>query len=216
MEQDYGVLLDDGAHAAEGFENDYRDIAALLREYRGRVLDIGGGNGVARHWLPPKTDYVLVESSPIWEDRRWRRFHARFPCLALPCPRIRGFGEHLPFPDHTFDYVVCLWTLNHVASVEDTLAEAVRVVRSGGRVLLVLEESEPTWLDLATRRYPHARNAAASVRMIVAKLIAPLRGWPLQPDHIAVRERTIRQTPGARLARREWRGLYLTLELERL
>ena len=70
MERDYAALLDDGDHAAEGFENDYRDIAELLRGYRGRVLDIGGGNGIARHWLTPETEYVLLEPSPMWEDPR--------------------------------------------------------------------------------------------------------------------------------------------------
>jgi SAM-dependent methyltransferase len=216
MERDYAALLDDGEQLAEGFENDYRDIAELLRGYRGRVLDIGGGNGVARHWLTPEAEYVLLESSLMWEDPRWRRFHTRFPSLAVPCARIRGFGERLPFRDRTFDHALCLWTLNHVASIEKTLAEAVRVVRAGGRILLVLEESEPTWLDLVARRYPHARTTADSLRAMRAKLLAAVRGWPLQPDHVHVRERTVRRTRGARVVRREWRGLYLTFELERL
>ena len=106
--------------------------------------------------------------------------------------------------------------MNHVASAEDTLAEAVRVVRTGGRMLLVLEESEPTWLDLALGRYPQAPTRADAVRAMSAKLLAPIRGWPRQPDPMPVRERTILRTRGARVKRREWRGLYLTVELERL
>ena len=48
---------------------------------------------------------------------------------------VRAAAEGLPFPDASFDAVVCTLVLCSVTSVQDTLAEAARVLRPGGRFL---------------------------------------------------------------------------------
>jgi SAM-dependent methyltransferase len=214
MEHEYSDLLDDGDHAAIGFENDFRDIAELLQTYSGRLLDIGGGIGIARHWLPADIDYVLLEPSLMWRDARWSRFIHRFPCLAHPCVHIRAFAEALPFADGTFDGALFLWSLNHVSSVDAALNEALRVTVPGARSLIVLEDSEPSWSDVLSSAYPGA-GPIRSLRVGISKLLKPARPWPVQRDHIAVSERALLSGPGARVLRREWRGLYLTVELEK-
>jgi len=214
MEREYSDLLDDGDHPAVGFENDFREIAALLQGYGGRILDIGGGNGIARHWLSSDEDYVLLEPSLMWRDGRWTRFVDRFPCLARRCVHIRGFAEALPFAAGTFDAALCLWSLNHVVSVDAALTETLRVLVPGGRLLVVLEDTEPSWSDLLSGSYPDA-GALRSLRLGILKLLKPARPWPLQPDHIAVPERVLLSAAGARALRREWRGLYLTIELQK-
>ena len=45
-------------------------------------------------------------------------------------------AESLPFRDASFDLVYCLSTLEHVADVEATVSEMVRVARPGGSILL--------------------------------------------------------------------------------
>lgn len=215
MERDYLALLDHGDALADGFENDFRDIAALLKHYHGRVLDVGGGTGIARHWLPPDVEYALLEPSLMWRDERWRRFAHRFPCLARPCRHVRALAEALPFPDATFDGVLCLWTLNHVERVVDALAEMSRIARPGGRLLVVLEESEPTWHDLRTTGYPGRDGMPSLIAAGAAKLLRPLVGRRLQPDHLDVPERMLSAVPGTRVVLRAWRGLYLTLQLEK-
>jgi ubiquinone/menaquinone biosynthesis C-methylase UbiE len=215
MERDYLALLDQGDALPEGFENDFRDIADLLQRCRGRVLDVGGGCGIARHWLPRGVEYVLVEPSPIWRDERWLRLAHRFASLAQPCRSVRAFAEALPFPDACFDATLCLWTLNHVARVEDALSEMVRVLRPGGRLLVVLEESEPSWHDLRTGGYPDRDGMPRRAAAAAAKLLRPLVGRRLQPDHVEVPERALFNVPGAHVIFRAWRGLYLTFELER-
>src|SRR3954464_13847843 len=42
--------------------------------------------------------------------------------------------EHLPFPDHTFDAVVCAFGLGHFPRPELAVAECVRILLPGGRV----------------------------------------------------------------------------------
>ena len=49
---------------------------------------------------------------------------------------VQGPAERLPFPDNSFDIHMCRTAQHHFQSVPDYLAEARRVVRPGGQVLL--------------------------------------------------------------------------------
>lgn len=51
---------------------------------------------------------------------------------------IQGEGEHLPYADSQFDYVVCLGTLEHMADVSQGLRELVRVGNANAKFLIVL------------------------------------------------------------------------------
>src|SRR3954471_9048143 len=53
--------------------------------------------------------------------------------------------EHLPFPDHTFDAVVCAFGLGHFPRPELAVAECVRILLPGGRIAL-------SWWDDPSRQ----------------------------------------------------------------
>lgn len=55
---------------------------------------------------------------------------------------FRGFGERLPFRDASFDFISMGYALRHVESLTDLFTEFRRVLKPGGRVL-VLEISRP-------------------------------------------------------------------------
>lgn len=55
---------------------------------------------------------------------------------------LRGFGERLPFRDEAFDFISMGYALRHVESLAALFAEFRRVLKPGGRVL-VLEISRP-------------------------------------------------------------------------
>jgi SAM-dependent methyltransferase len=213
MIRSYDELLGDRDHTVLGYRNDYTPCAPLLAQYSGRILDVGGGNGIARHFLIPGVKYGALEPSLEWLDPRWRAMAGEFPCLAEPFDFVRGAAEHLPFRDESFDGVLLLWSLNHVSEPNRTLREMARVLRRGGRTLIVLEDMPPRWLDFLHGGYPHDGNQRW--RALVLKLRSVLLGWPLQPDHVRIRERDLLSwaAPQFDVALRAWLGAYLTFEL---
>jgi ubiquinone/menaquinone biosynthesis C-methylase UbiE len=64
------------------------------------------------------------------------RLRARRYGLNLPI--AVAAGEHLPYPDATFDLITCLDVLEHVASTDEVLREMRRVLKPGGIVLTTI------------------------------------------------------------------------------
>jgi SAM-dependent methyltransferase len=95
----------------------------------GDVLEIGPGYGVTTRWLLDQGAHVTaVEVDPDLAAGLRREFDGRVDVHT-------GDGAALPFPDGSFDSVVCFTMLHHVPSAEhqDRLfAEVARVLRPGG------------------------------------------------------------------------------------
>lgn len=51
-----------------------------------------------------------------------------------------GFGEKLPYPDNSFDYILNFDVLEHVKDVEKVLWESFRVLKPGGKILAVFPQ----------------------------------------------------------------------------
>jgi SAM-dependent methyltransferase len=54
---------------------------------------------------------------------------------------VRGNAHHLPFPDGAFDVVIASEILEHIPDDASAIAEAVRVLRPGGRLAVTV----PRW-----------------------------------------------------------------------
>jgi SAM-dependent methyltransferase len=214
MERSYRELFASPAEAVLGYQNDYRPLAPLLGGYGGLVLDVGGGHGVARHYLPAATRYVVLEPSLEWLRPEWKSIAHVFPCLEEPACWVRGTGEELPFGTGLFSGVLSLWSLNHARRPQALVAEAWRVLRPGGRFLVVLEDMAPKWSDLGADAF-RAGPGAERLRVLGRKLWSLVAGWPLQSDHLRIRERDFLRwaVPGFTVARRDWLGAYLSFEL---
>jgi len=55
---------------------------------------------------------------------------------------VRGVGEHLPFPDATFDFLSMGYALRHVSDLTEAFLEYRRVLKPGG-ILLLLDICRP-------------------------------------------------------------------------
>jgi ArsR family transcriptional regulator len=98
----------------------------------GDVLDIASGDGVLAELLAPHSHrYVCVDTS------------ARV--VAAAAERLKRFGNvevregdmhALPFADGSFDLVVLMHALTYAARPQQAVAEATRVLKRGGRLLL--------------------------------------------------------------------------------
>ncbi len=117
------------------------DLIAWLNPPRGdrsfRLLDVAGGTGdVAIRYARASganATAVLCDISPEMIDVGRRRVSA-----AGLEPRItfaQGNAEALPFPDRSFDAYTIAFGIRNVTHIETALAEAYRVLKTGGRFL---------------------------------------------------------------------------------
>jgi SAM-dependent methyltransferase len=55
---------------------------------------------------------------------------------------VNGDGTRLPFPDHTFDVIICSEVMEHIPDDAAAAAELARVLKPGGTLAVTV----PTWL----------------------------------------------------------------------
>ncbi len=112
-----------------------------------RILDVAGGSGDLSRLFANKvgeTGQVIltdINASMLGVGRDRLIDHG------VPVPALQCDAEKLPFPDHYFDCVIVAFGLRNMTHKEKALAEMQRVLKSGGR-LLVLEFSQ-VWKPLA-------------------------------------------------------------------
>ena len=113
---------------------------------------------------------------------------------------------------------MCFWSLNHANSPEAVLQQIHRVSKEDAVIVLVLEDMEPTWVDLF-RSIVVQRSEGFRARHFRTKARTALTGhqWPIQEDHIRVPEADVRRWCEGRfrITRRWWAKHYLTLELRK-
>jgi len=99
----------------------------------GRVLELGIGGGLNLSFYNAANVDAVVGVDPSAELRARAVTAPRPDGLAVEV--VNGTAEALPFEAGTFDTVVCTFTLCSVHTPPAALAEARRVLKSGGRLL---------------------------------------------------------------------------------
>jgi SAM-dependent methyltransferase len=69
----------------------------------------------------------------------------------------RAIGERLPFADRSMDAVVCQMALDHFTDRHAFIAEAARIIRPGGRLVVSLNNFEGLACTLGRALHPLAR-----------------------------------------------------------
>ncbi len=107
-----------------------------------KLLDVAGGTGdVAFRFLkraPTATATVLDMTESMLTQGRKR---AEAESMAERLDWIVGDAMALPFPDNSFDVYTISFGIRNVTRIQDALTEAFRVLKPGGR-LMVLEFSQ--------------------------------------------------------------------------
>ena len=140
-----------------GIEDRRRAIVPLAR---GRVFELGCGGGLNQALYD--YDRVTAFSGIDPHGKLLARARQRAEARGWPVDIRQGAGEDIPFPDGSFDTVVCTYTLCSVDDPARVMAEMRRVLAPGGRLLFLehgrapdagvalwQERLEPLWKPLA-------------------------------------------------------------------
>ncbi len=114
-------------------KKDYPDILAELeKEPFTDLLDCGCGPApmlTLLHEKYPQKHYTGIDLTPkMIEVARAKQM----PGVEL----VVGDCENLPFPENSFDVVICCQSFHHYPNVQDFFDSVYRVLRPGGRLVL--------------------------------------------------------------------------------
>ena len=134
----------------------------LCSQAQGDTLEVGIGLGRTLPFYPRGIRLTGIELSGVAVDLAARRARD----LGLDVTLRQGDAAALPYPDEHFDTVVFCYALCTIPDDRTAVAEAVRVLRPGGRLLLI----------------EHVRSPHLIIRAI-ERLIEPIELWRLG-DHL--------------------------------
>lgn len=177
---------------------------------RGRGLDVGCGTGALASQLV-EAGYEMTGIDPS---------RGMLEVLQQRTSRVEAVhadGTDIPFPGETFDVVLCVAVMHHIAepaAVRKTLGEMTRVARPGARILVWDHNPRNPYWRILMARVPQDTGeerlipehelldglAAAGARTLMSKQLG------LVPDFVpraglrtaAAAERAIERTPLAR------------------
>jgi phosphatidylethanolamine/phosphatidyl-N-methylethanolamine N-methyltransferase len=152
-----------------------RSLALLSLKPGEHVLIVGAGTGADLPQIPAGVHVLATDLTPAMLVRARRHARAGVEFAIMD-------GQHLKLPDESFDAVVLHLVLAIVHDAPACLREAVRVLKSGGRIVVfdkfLGDGRRASWLrrlvDLATRAVGSSINcrlgdilAASGARLVV-------------------------------------------------
>jgi ubiquinone/menaquinone biosynthesis C-methylase UbiE len=105
----------------------------LLADLEGDVVEIGSGTGASLPHYRRASRVVAVEPDASMAGR----LPGRIADACVPIEVVRAGAEELPFPDASFDAAVCAFVLCSVEDPARVLAEARRVLKPEGKLVLL-------------------------------------------------------------------------------
>jgi SAM-dependent methyltransferase len=125
------------------------------------ALDLGCGSGRWTRYLAPRVKFVeaIDPSSAVFASQQLTQ--------GLPNVRVTQAGvDAIPFPDGSFDFLMCLGVLHHVPNTAGAIGKAAAKLKPGGHFLLYLYYS----LDNRGALYRLLFNASTLIRRVVSHM----------------------------------------------
>jgi SAM-dependent methyltransferase len=164
------------AQAELSFAEEARLYAELGLVGAGPLLEVGAGSGAVTRRLRarwPDLDVIALDLDPVLQAA----------AAGAGAPRLRADAVALPLPDASVGGVLLRYVLQHTPDPARVLAEARRVLRPGGALVVVdvddaliglVEPSFPELVPIFTR-LARAQGASGGDRLIGRRLSRLLR-----------------------------------------
>jgi len=158
----YDAFLTAATRGARG-----RSLAALAEHPPGEILIAGIGTGLDIPHLPPQHRYVGIDLTRAMLAKAKRRGAGNHVRL------VQGDVQRLPFADARFDAVVLHLILAVVPEPKACLAEAARVLKPGGQVIVFDKFLKPGERALWKRALnPLVRHVATRLDVVFEDVLA--------------------------------------------
>ena len=166
-----------------------RAATAIIAPVPGmKILDLAAGTGASSEpFFKAGAEVFSTDfSDGMLEQGRKARPYLNFS---------KADALNLPFAENSFDCVTISFGLRNTADIGVVLAQGLKVVRPGGR-LVVVEFSHPTWRPFRTlymgylmRALPMIARRTASNPAAYEYLAESIRAWPDQAGLAEIMER---------------------------
>lgn len=162
-----------------------RAAAAAACAIGGRILEVGVGTGLSFDDYNASTEITGIDmSEPMLGKARAKMASGRYPHVK---DVLQMDAHKMSFPDATFDCVVAQFVITLVANPEQVLSECRRVVKPGGRIILVNHLYSETGLAAAVERWAAKRTRSLGLRPEFP--FARLAAWAQSNDNATLVER---------------------------
>ncbi len=162
-----------------------RAAAEAARAVGGNILEVGVGTGLSFDDYDASTQITGIDmSEPMLEKARAKMASGRYPWVK----NVMQMDAHqMTFPDATFDCVVAQFVITLVANPEQVLSECARVVKPGGKIILVNHLYSEVGVAAAVERWAAKRTRGLGLRPEFP--FARLQAWAQSSEEAVLVER---------------------------
>ena len=162
-----------------------RAAAEAARAIGGKILEVGVGTGLSFDDYDATTEVTGIDmSEPMLAKARGRMASGRYPFVKA----VHHMDAHdMSFADAAFDCVVAQFVITLVENPERVLSECHRVVKPGGRIILVNHLYSEVGMTAAVERWAAQRTRRLGLRPEFP--FARLQAWAQSNESAALVER---------------------------
>jgi ubiquinone/menaquinone biosynthesis C-methylase UbiE len=116
------------------------DAVEFYIDFKSIFLDVGCGSGYAMQKAKnnKQCEVYGIDPTPNKHGVKFENSNLNI---------IQGTAELIPYPDLTYDVVYCSHVIEHVNNISKSLSEFDRVLKSNGKVIIIVPTSFSAWLN---------------------------------------------------------------------